>query len=176
MGPPGKKRQLRRMKTIRIVRMGISESNEPLTIGRTSRCSSPSRSRAGRRSHPEVGHGALRRRWCEWERPHTISWRSASADDAEWMFGKSRYRLAPVLTKGFLMDVRPERVTLRHGPQLDFERVRCCDHRHKCAATERVATKVVRVRDGDCSPCRRGEDKATPPTKESSASCSTAFR
>ena len=35
----------------------------------------------------------------EWERPHTLSWRSALADDAEWMSGKSRSRLAPVLTE-----------------------------------------------------------------------------
>ena len=58
-----------------------------------------SRSRAGLRLHPEVRHGALRRRWCEWEQPHYLSWCSASADDAEWMFGKSRTRLAPVLTE-----------------------------------------------------------------------------
>ena len=61
---------------------------------------STSRSRAGLRLHPEVRHGALRRRWCEWEQPHTLSWRSAAADDAEWMSGKSRARLAPVLTDG----------------------------------------------------------------------------
>ena len=61
--------------------------------------SSTSRSRAGLRLHPEVRHGALRRRWCEWEQPHTLSWRSATADDAEWMSGKSRARLAPVLTE-----------------------------------------------------------------------------
>ena len=36
---------------------------------------------------------------CEWEQPHTLSWRSAIADDAEWMSGKSRDRLAPVLTE-----------------------------------------------------------------------------
>jgi hypothetical protein len=41
---------------------------------------------------------------------------------------------------------------------------------------ERVATKVVRVRDGDFSPCQRGKDNATTPTKESSASGTTAFR
>src|SRR6516225_5261054 len=35
----------------------------------------------------------------EWERPHTRSWRSAKADDAEGMSGKSRDRLAPVLTE-----------------------------------------------------------------------------
>src|SRR5262249_35687013 len=43
---------------------------------------------------PEVRHGAGRRRWCEGEQPHTLSWRSAAADDAEWMSGKSRDRLA----------------------------------------------------------------------------------
>src|SRR5215510_1529849 len=36
----------------------------------------------------------MRRRWCEWEQPHTLSWRTAAADDAEWMSGKSRDRLA----------------------------------------------------------------------------------
>ncbi len=40
--------------------------------------------------------------------PHNHSWRSASADDAEWMFGKSRTRLAFALDRGFLMDVGPE--------------------------------------------------------------------
>ena len=60
---------------------------------------SRSRSRAGPRSHPEVRRGASRRRGCEWERPHTLSWCSAKADDAEWMSGKSRDRLAPVLTE-----------------------------------------------------------------------------
>src|SRR5262249_55586202 len=58
-----------------------------------------SRSRAGLRSHPGVRHGALRRRWREWERPDTVSWRPAEAGDAGWMFGKSRTRLAPVLTE-----------------------------------------------------------------------------
>src|SRR5262245_15423382 len=33
------------------------------------------------------------------EQPHTLSWRSLAADDAGWMFGKSRTRLAPALTK-----------------------------------------------------------------------------
>src|SRR5262249_51907505 len=56
-------------------------------------------SRAGLRSHPGVRQGALRRRWREWERPHTVSWRPAEAGDAGWMFGKSRTRLAPVLTE-----------------------------------------------------------------------------
>lgn len=42
----------------------------------------------------EVRHGAVRRRRCEWERPHNVSWHSAAADDAEWMPGKSRDRLA----------------------------------------------------------------------------------
>src|SRR6516164_6049243 len=58
-----------------------------------------SRSRAGLRLHPEVRHGAKRRRWCEWEQPHTLSWHSASVGDAEWMSGKSRFRLALVLTE-----------------------------------------------------------------------------
>jgi hypothetical protein len=41
----------------------------------------------------------MRRRRCEWEQPHNVSWRPAKAGDAEWMFGKSRSRLAPVLTE-----------------------------------------------------------------------------
>src|SRR5262249_33704941 len=44
-------------------------------------------------------HGAMRRRRCEWGQPHTLSWRAAWAADAEWMSGKSRNRLAPVLTE-----------------------------------------------------------------------------
>ena len=43
---------------------------------------------------PGNRQGAVRRRWREWEQPHTLSWRSAVADDAEWMSGKSRARLA----------------------------------------------------------------------------------
>jgi hypothetical protein len=42
---------------------------------------------------------ASRRGGIEWERPYTLSWRSAMADDAEWMSAKSRSRLAPVLIK-----------------------------------------------------------------------------
>src|SRR5262245_59919985 len=60
---------------------------------------SRSSSRAGLMSHPEVRRGAMRRRGVEWERPHTFSWCSAFADDVEWMSGKSRNRLAPVLTE-----------------------------------------------------------------------------
>jgi hypothetical protein len=41
----------------------------------------------------------VRRRRREWEQPHTDSWRSAAAADAEWMSGKSRARLAPILTE-----------------------------------------------------------------------------
>jgi hypothetical protein len=48
---------------------------------------------------PGHRHGARRRRWREWEQPHTLSWRAAWAADAEWMSGKSRNRLAPVLTE-----------------------------------------------------------------------------
>jgi hypothetical protein len=70
-----------------------------------------SRPRAGLRLHPGVRHGATRRRRCEWEQPHYFSWRPAWAGDAEWMFGKSRTRLAPGLDKGFLMDVGPEQLT-----------------------------------------------------------------
>src|SRR5262249_26840404 len=68
-----------------------------------------SRPRAGHRLHPGDRHGALRRRRCEWEQPHYFSWRPAEAGDAEWMFGKSRTRLAPGLDNGFLMDVGPPR-------------------------------------------------------------------
>jgi hypothetical protein len=57
------------------------------------------RSRAGLGSHPEARRGASRRRGIEWERPHSVSWHSAIADDAEWVSGKSRNRLAPVLTE-----------------------------------------------------------------------------
>ena len=59
-----------------------------------------SRSRAGPRPHPEVRHGAVRRRRCEWGQPHYLSWRPAPAGDAGWRFGKSRARLAPILTGG----------------------------------------------------------------------------
>jgi hypothetical protein len=38
------------------------------------------------------------------------SWRSAAADDAEWMSGKFRARLAQDLDRSFLMDVGPTRV------------------------------------------------------------------
>src|SRR5262249_27636248 len=69
------------------------------TTGTTGRRLSRSRSRAGPRSHPEVRRGASRRRGIEWERPHTLSWRPAIADDAEGMSGKSSNRLAPVLTE-----------------------------------------------------------------------------
>jgi hypothetical protein len=44
-------------------------------------------------------HGALRRRRCAWEQPHTHSGRFAAADDADCMSGKSRARLAPILTE-----------------------------------------------------------------------------
>jgi hypothetical protein len=79
---------------------------------------SRSRSVAGPRSHPEVRRGALRRRGVEWERPHTLSWRSAIADYAEWMSGKSRDRLAPGLTEASSWttvrrvqdDIRPKRI------------------------------------------------------------------
>src|SRR5262249_31376719 len=56
--------------------------------------------KGGPRLHPEVRHGAMRRRWCEWGRPQYVSWCPATAGDAEWMFGRSRNRLAPVLTGG----------------------------------------------------------------------------
>jgi hypothetical protein len=62
--------------------------------GRTNEGGSTSRPRVGLRSHPGVRHGAARRRRCEWERPANLSWRLASASDAEWMSGKSRARLA----------------------------------------------------------------------------------
>src|SRR5262249_7961809 len=60
---------------------------------------STSRPRAGLRLHPGVRPGAIRRRRWEWGQPPTLSWRAAWAADAEWMSGKSRARLAPVLTK-----------------------------------------------------------------------------
>jgi hypothetical protein len=40
-----------------------------------------------------------------------LAWRSAVVDDAEWVSGKSRDRLAFDLDRGFLMDVRPEHAT-----------------------------------------------------------------
>jgi hypothetical protein len=86
---------------------------EPVTArgsGRQPRGGCRSRPRAGLRLHPGVRHGAVRRRRCEWEQPHYFSWRPAWAGDAEWMFGKSRTRLALGLDKGFLMDVGPPRV------------------------------------------------------------------
>src|SRR5262249_9901227 len=43
--------------------------------------------------------GAIGRRGGDWGDPPTLSWRAAWAADAEWMSGKSRARLAPVLTK-----------------------------------------------------------------------------
>jgi hypothetical protein len=58
-----------------------------------------SRSRAGLRLHPEVRHGATRRRRCEWEQPQITHGAPPTTDDAEWMSGKSRARLAPVLTE-----------------------------------------------------------------------------
>src|SRR5262249_10621883 len=60
---------------------------------------STSRPTAGLRLHPGVRPGAIRRRRWEWGQPPTLSWRAAWAADAEWMSGKSRARLAPVLTK-----------------------------------------------------------------------------
>jgi hypothetical protein len=62
----------------------------------------PSQDQSGDRNrlgHIEVRRGGSRRRGMEWERPHTLSGRSAQADDAEGMSGKSRNRLAPVLTE-----------------------------------------------------------------------------
>jgi transposase len=56
---------------------------DPRRIGTARRRLSRSRSGAGPRPHPEVRRGASRRRGMEWERPHTLSWRSAMADDAE---------------------------------------------------------------------------------------------
>ena len=65
--------------------------------------------------HPGVRHGARRRRRCECEQPHYFSWRPAWAGDAEWMFGKSRSRLAPALTEaphGWMSDRRAQRSCL----------------------------------------------------------------
>src|SRR5262245_6062996 len=50
----------------------------------------PSQDQSGDRNR----HGASRRRWREWGRPHNVSWRPAAAGDAEWTSGKSRDRLA----------------------------------------------------------------------------------
>jgi transposase len=71
--------------------------------------------RAGLRLHPEVRHGARRRRWCEWGQPHTLSWHAASAADAEWMSGKSRNRLAPVLTKASSWMSDRSELLIRHA-------------------------------------------------------------
>src|SRR5262249_10032674 len=73
-------------------RTGDSRDSPEVTDPGSRSC--PSRSIAGLRLYPGVRHGALRRRWCEWEQPHTLSWRSTFVDDAEWMSGKSRARLA----------------------------------------------------------------------------------
>src|SRR6516162_4845538 len=56
--------------------------------------------------------GAWRRRRCEWGRPYTLSWRPAPAGDAGWMPGKSRTRLAPILTGGssWMPDRRAQRL------------------------------------------------------------------
>ena len=62
--------------------------------------SSTSRSRAGLRLHPEVRHGALRRRWCEWEQPHNLSWHSAPRMMPNRCLGRPVLCLAPVLTGG----------------------------------------------------------------------------
>ncbi|HVK09775.1 MAG TPA: hypothetical protein VM597_13450, partial [Gemmataceae bacterium] len=45
------------------------------------------------------------------DQPHTVSWRPATAGDAEWMLGKSRDRLAPVLTgcSSWMPDRRAQR-------------------------------------------------------------------
>lgn len=42
-------------------------------------------STAGLRLHPEIRHGAVRRRRCESGQPHLLSWRSAAADGAAWL-------------------------------------------------------------------------------------------
>jgi hypothetical protein len=80
-----------------------------VSISTTSAWRSASSSRPGPRSYPEVRRGASQRRGVEWERPNTFAWCSAKADDAEWMSGKSRHRLAPVLTEASFMDVGPKR-------------------------------------------------------------------
>src|SRR5262249_44305845 len=47
-----------------------------------------------------------------------LSWRSASAADAEWMFGRSRTRLAPVLTEAssWMSDRGPARIRGSFAP------------------------------------------------------------
>jgi hypothetical protein len=62
--------------------------------------STTSRSRAGLRLHPEVRHGALRRRWCEWEQPHNLSWHSAPRMMPNGCLGSPVLCLAPVLRGG----------------------------------------------------------------------------
>jgi hypothetical protein len=47
----------------------------------------------------------------------------AEADDAEWMSGKSRNRLAPVLTEASFMDVGPKRARGTKGKSLGSKRV-----------------------------------------------------
>jgi len=107
---------------------------------------STSRSRAGLRLHPEVRHGAMRRRWCEWEQPHTLSWRSAAADDAEWMSGKVPCSSCSGLDRGFLMEVGPGAGAVRSGHQpdvvvmdeLDVARAKTLPHCSSCEPDEKV--------------------------------------
>ena len=82
-----------------------------VSISTTSASRSASSARPGLRPHPEVRRGASQRRGIEWERPNTFAWCSAKADDTEGMSGKSRHRLAPVLTEASFMDIRPKRAT-----------------------------------------------------------------
>ena len=88
-------------------------------LDRQTRGGYTSRPRAGLRLHPGVRHGALRRRRCEWEQPHYISWRPAWAGDAEWMFEKSRTRLAPALTEASSWMSDGSRQEHRRNPRPD---------------------------------------------------------
>jgi hypothetical protein len=116
---------------------------------------------AGLRSHPEVRRGAARRRGIEWERPHTLSWRSALADDAEWMSGKSRNRLAPVLTgvSSWTSDRRTqELIPLPPIPQLGRESQRTLDFQFHLSPWESKQTRSntrLRALVQRCSFCLR---------------------
>src|SRR5262245_62085205 len=67
-----------------------------------------------------------------------LSWRSASADDAEWMSGKSRARLAPVLTDGssWMSDLRAQ---LCRGDNVTTKVLRA-----PCAANPSIAPGLLR--------------------------------
>ena len=105
----------------------------------------------------------MRRRGVERERPQTLSSRSAIADEAEWMSGKSRNRLAPVLTEASFYEsseVKPWRLGFF------FWSVGFSEYGRRSSGTARVAPsrRPVRWRSpvpGSCVPLRaagRGVD------------------